>query len=106
MAEIHHLMVRTACPEPAVEAAAQSRSRPELAVRHLQRGQRGSVQDLALRYDQAEPGSLQRRERGQGGWSWLVLEQERGRVCQAADAERPLDQPDRLVGPCHFPVAL
>ena len=106
VAQVHHLVVRAAVGQPAVQALAQPGRGPELPVRHLQGRQFLAVQVLALGDHQPEAIALQRDQRGQRGRPRLVLEQERGRVGQPPDAQRPLDQLHRPVGPGDLPVAL
>src|ERR1700737_442041 len=57
--EVHHLVVRAARGQPAVEAGAHPGGGVELAVRHLQGRQFLAVEVLAFGDDQAEPLAFQ-----------------------------------------------
>ena len=99
-------MVRATQPQPGVEAGADADVRPEVPVGHLEAGQLRPVEVLPLADDEPERLAAERDERRQRRRARLVLEQERGRVVEPADGDRPLDQAHRAVVARDPPVAL
>src|SRR4051812_45826341 len=89
---IEDLVVRAAQPQPRVHAVAQPRLRAEETVRHLERGQLLGVEDLPLADHEPEALTSERDERGERRGTGGVLEQQRRRVVQTADAQWSLDQ--------------
>ena len=92
--------------QPGVEARPDAGVRPEVAVGHLEARQLLRVEHLALGDDQPEAIAAEREERGDRRRPRLVLEEDRRRVGQPADAERPLDQARLAVRARDAPVAL
>src|SRR5215217_5168154 len=96
-AGVEDLVVWPAETQPGVHAGPQARVRAKEAVGHLQRRQLLGVEHLPLADEQPEALTAQRHERRQRRRAGAVLEEERGRVVEPADAERPLDEADRAV---------
>src|ERR1019366_5615312 len=71
VAQVHHLVVRAARGQPAVQAGPPAPGGPELGVGQLRRGQFLGVQVLALGAAQPEPRALQRHQGAQRGWAGL-----------------------------------
>src|SRR4051794_9075264 len=87
---VEDLVMRAAEAQPAVQARPDPGVGAEEPVRHLQRRQLAGVEDLALADQQPEAPAAERHEGRQGRGARPVLEQERRRIPEAADPERPL----------------
>src|SRR4051812_47554341 len=103
---VEDLVVWASEPQPGIHARSQPGIGPEVPVWHLEVGELRGVEHLPLGYEQPESLPSERDQRGEGRRPWAVLEQERRRVVERSDPERPLDQPHGPVLAGQAPIAL